>query len=142
MTTQTDVKRVAEQIDAFWNERQFDLAGEFVATDFVGHMIGDEDLHGRAAYRAWGEEVEEMFPDFEITFEPTFVADDVHCGRWTLRGTHEGDLPSLGIEPTGASVEFSGLFINRVADGHLVEMWHQIDYRTLMEQVGARGATE
>jgi predicted ester cyclase len=108
MTTQTEVERIAERIDAFWTERRFDLAEEFVADDFVGHLIGDDDLQGRAAYRAWAEEDEEMFPDDEIAFEPTFVAGDVHCGRWTLRGTQEGDLPTIDVEPTARRSSFRG----------------------------------
>ena len=137
MTDHDSAARVAERIDEFWNERHFDLAEEFVAPDFVGHMIGGEDLEGRDAYVAWAEGVAEMFPDYRLDFEPTFTAEGIYCGHWTLTGTHEGPLPDLGIEPTGNDVEFSGLFIDRVADGHVVEMWHQIDYLTLLQQVDA-----
>jgi predicted ester cyclase len=77
-----------------------------------------------------------MFPDFEPAFDPVFTGDDVLCGRWTPTGTHEGDIPSLGVEPTGRSVECSGLFIDRIEDGRVVEMWHVSDLASLMEQLG------
>jgi predicted ester cyclase len=136
MTDEDTFARIAAQIDEFWNERNVALADEFVAEEFVGHMLGDEDLHGRAEYKAWAESVAEMFPDFELAFEPVFTGDDVFCGRWTLSGTHEGEIPSLGVEPTGRSVEFSGLFIDRIEDGRVVEMWHVSDVASLMEQLG------
>jgi len=136
MTDEDTFARIAEQIDEFWNERNVALADEFVAEEFVGHMLGDEDLHGRAEYKAWAESVAEMFPDFALAFEPVFTGDDVLCGRWTLTGTHEGEIPSLGVGPTGGSVAFSGLFIDRIEDGRVVEMWHVSDVASLMEQLG------
>jgi predicted ester cyclase len=136
MTDDDSFARIAEQIDDFWNERNVDLADDFVAEDFVGHMIGDEDIHGREEYKAWAESVAGMFPDFELTFDPVFTGGDVICGRWTLTGTHEGEIPSLGVEPTGQPVEFSGLFIDRVEDGRVVEMWHVSDTVSLAEQIG------
>ena len=136
MADEVPFERIAEQVDEFWNERNVALADEFVAAEFVGHMIGEEDLHGREVYKAWAESVHEMFPDFELTFDPVFVGGDVFCGHWTLTGTHEGEILSLGIEPTGRSVEFSGLFIDRVEDGRVVEMWHASDTVSLMEQLG------
>jgi predicted ester cyclase len=45
-------------------------------------------------------------------------------------------MPDLGIEPTGRTVEFSGLFIDRLEDGRVVEMWHLMDNLTLMQQLG------
>lgn len=137
MTDRDTTTRIAEQVDEFWNERNVALADEFVAEDFVGHMVGDDDLHGRDEYKAWAEEVAGMFPDFELDFDPVFFGDGLFCGQWTLTGTHEGPIPGLGIEPTGIEVEFSGLFIDRVEDGRVVEMWHQIDNLTLMQQLGA-----
>jgi len=136
MTDEATLSRIAEQIDEFWNERDVALADEFIAEEFVGHMLGDEDLHGRAEYKAWADSVAEMFPDFELAFDPVFMGGDVLCGHWTLTGTHEGEIPSLGVEPTGESVEFSGLFIDRVEDGRVVEMWHVSDIASLMEQLG------
>jgi predicted ester cyclase len=138
MSSQQTAERIEEQVEEFWNERTWELAEEFVASEFVGHMIGErEDLHGREAYVAWARSVEEMFPDFELAFDPTFTADGVLCGQWTLTGTHEGELPNLGVEPTGNPVEFSGLFVDRIADGRVAEMWHQVDYLTLLRQIEA-----
>jgi len=137
MANKETLERIAEQADEFWNGRNIDLADEFIAEDFVGHLVGEEDLDGRDAFKSWAEDVAEMFPDFKIEFQPVFMEGDLFCGHWTLTGTHEGELPGLGIESTGNHVEFSGLFIDRIKDGKVVEMWHQVDYLTLMQQVGA-----
>ena len=137
MADQQTFERIARQVDEFWNDRNMDLAEEFIAEDFVGHLVGEEDLDGRDAYKSWAESVAEMFPDFELEFAPVFMKGDLFCGQWTLTGTHEGELAGLEIEPSGQQVHFSGLFIDRIEDGKVVEMWHQVDYLTLLQQVGA-----
>jgi steroid delta-isomerase-like uncharacterized protein len=127
----------ADRFREIWNERNLDLADEYIAEDFVGHMIGEaEDLHGRDAYKSWVEGTHEMFPDLELAFDPVFASENVVCGQWTFTGTHEGEIPEYGIDPTGHEVEFSGLFIDRVEDGRVVEMWHMVDNLTLMQQLG------
>ena len=133
MTNDELIEGVAEM----WNEGNLGLVDEYIATDFVGHLMEDgRDLHGPDGYRQWVEETRETFPDLRLAFEPVFTAADVVCGRWTFTGTHEGPMPDLGIEPTGRTVEFSGLFIDRLEDGRVVEMWHLMDNLTLMQQLG------
>lgn len=130
--------RLVDELTEIWNEKNLDLVDERFAEGFEGHMIGEErDLHGRDGYRQWVAETYEMFPDLELTFDPVFVADDVVCGHWTFTGTHEGEIPEFGLAPTGNGVEFSGLFIDRIEDGRVVEMWHQMDTVGLMRQLDA-----
>lgn len=107
------------------------------AGEVVGHVVGESDLHGRDESVAVAESVDEMVPDHELTFDPTFSGSDVHCGHWRLRGTREGALSNLGIEPMGTEVECSGRVIDRIEDGRIVVMCHQVDSLTQMQQVGA-----
>jgi len=126
-----------EQFGTAWNEGDLAILDELVADEFVGHMIGESyDLHGDDEYKGWVEQVQAAFPDLEIAFDPVFVFEDTICGMWTFVGTNEGDMPNYGIEATGAEVEFSGLFIDRFEGGRLVEMWHQVDNLTFMQQLG------
>jgi steroid delta-isomerase-like uncharacterized protein len=128
---------IIEQVAETWNDGNLALADEFLAEDFVGHLMEDgRELTGPEGYKQWVKETHELFPDLELTFDPVFATDDVLCGRWRFTGTHRGAMPEYGIEPTGNSVEFSGLFIDRVEDGRVVEMWHLMDNLTLMQQLG------
>jgi predicted ester cyclase len=74
------------------------------------------------------------FPDFKITFETILVSGDNIIDRWTITGTHTGLLQ--GIPPTGKPVRFSGLGIDRVAKGKIVEQWVYWNLLDLLQQIG------
>jgi len=54
--------------------------------------------------------------------------------RITLRMTHKGEF--MGIAPTGNDVAFGDLVIMRVEEGKIVEIWAQLDYLWMYQQLG------
>ncbi|MDQ6774771.1 MAG: ester cyclase [Actinomycetota bacterium] len=56
--------------------------------------------------------------------------------RILFTGTHTGTF--RGLPPTGQRVRFSGLEINRMADGKVAEHWFQLDSVALFQQLGLR----
>jgi hypothetical protein len=56
--------------------------------------------------------------------------------RILFTGTQTG--PFRGLPPTGREVRFSGIEINRMADGKVIEHWFQLDALTLFQQLGLR----
>ncbi len=53
---------------------------------------------------------------------------------WTITATHTGLLH--GIPPTGKSVRFSGMAIDRVVKGKIVEEWVYFNMLDLLQQLG------
>ncbi len=43
--------------------------------------------------------------------------------RWTVDGTHKGELLGMGIPITGREVSLSGVTVDRFANGKIVETW-------------------
>jgi len=43
----------------------------------------------------------------------------------------------MGVAPTGREVRFTGLSIDRVVDGKIVENWIEGDLEDLLRQIGA-----
>jgi predicted ester cyclase len=43
----------------------------------------------------------------------------------------------MGIAPTGKQVRASGISIVHIRDGRIVEMWTNVDFLGLMQQMGA-----
>ena len=66
--------------------------------------------------------------------EDMIAEGDKVAVRFTLRGTHGGDL--MGIPPTGKPVAVTGIDINRIADGKIAERWANFDALGLMQQLG------
>jgi predicted ester cyclase len=75
------------------------------------------------------------FPDFHLTIEDQIAEGDKVVTRVTFRGTHLGEY--RGIAPTGRQVVYGGIAVDRIADGRVVEGWHQADQLGLLRQLGA-----
>jgi steroid delta-isomerase-like uncharacterized protein len=75
------------------------------------------------------------FPDLRFTLETIIAEEDKVVQRWTMEGTHQGDL--MGIPPTGRQVSVTGIEIDRIASGKIVENWLNFDQLALLQQLGA-----
>lgn len=78
----------------------------------------------------------EGFPDLHLEVQDTVADERMTAQRILFSGTHTG--PFRGLPPTGRRVRFSGIEINRMADGKVAEHWFQLDALTLFEQLGLR----
>jgi steroid delta-isomerase-like uncharacterized protein len=97
--------------------------------------VNDEDTVG---YEAYSEEISTYraaFPDLRYTVEDQLAEGDLVASRWTVRGTHRGEL--MGIAPTGKEIELRGITIHRFAEGKIAEEWWNWDALGLMQQLGA-----
>jgi steroid delta-isomerase-like uncharacterized protein len=77
------------------------------------------------------------FPDLAIMIDEPIAEGDKVAYRWTMRGTHQGDIE--GIAPTGRALEVSGITIVRVENGRIVEDWFESGSASLEEQLGVAG---
>lgn len=136
MTPEEHTERIIRLYEGVWNGTDPDIADELVAPEYYIHdrEIADE-IRGPDLYKQLASGTREMFPDMELTIHDTVAADENVTVRWTMTGTHDG--PGFGMEPTGETVEFNAIEINRFEDGKLRETWTQSDQLGLMQQVGA-----
>jgi predicted ester cyclase len=74
------------------------------------------------------------FPDIHIHIEDTVAEGNKLVTRWSVHGTHKGDL--MGVPPTGKEVSITGTAIDRFENGQSVEHWEIIDQLGLMQQLG------
>ncbi len=111
--------RVAEAI----SRADLDALDELMAPD-----IAREYKEGIA-------EVRRAFPDYHGTNEIQIAEDDMVANHFVFYGTHQGEF--MGIAPTGREVRFTGLAIDRVVDGKIVENWIEGDLEDLLRQLGA-----
>lgn len=75
------------------------------------------------------------FRDFQLVIEDQIAEGDKVVTRVTFQGTHRGEY--RGVAPTGKQVRYSGIAIDRIVDGKVVEMWHVADTLSLLQQIGA-----
>ena len=97
----------------------------------VDQTRGDFAEGGKARMR----ELIAAFPDLVTTISVIIAEGDWVAHRMVHRGTHTGEF--RGIQPTGRTIEFSSIVMNRFVDGVVAENWGLHDYPTLLEQLHA-----
>jgi len=121
--------------DEFWNTGNMAVADEIVADGYVRHdPASPEDITGCDGLKQLVTMFRNAYPDFHSTYEDMFAKGDKVTARYTVRGTHNGEL--MGIPPTGKKVTVSCIVIHRLADGKIVEDWTEYDLMGLMQQLG------
>lgn len=136
-TTKAENKElVREFVDEMFNEGNLDRLEAYVTEEYVEHAaVGQADFEGPDAVREYHAGIQTAFPDFEITIHD-LVADGTKVAlRSSQTGTHEGSF--MDIDPTGETVESSGMAIYRIDDGQLAEKWALVDVLGVMQQLGA-----
>jgi len=122
-------------IEEVWNRGDYAVVDELVASDYVGHSSSPEtEMHGTAGYRQFYVALRTAFPDLQVTIEDQIAEGDEVVSRWTARGTHKGAY--AGIPPTGKHGMVTGVTVERIADGKVVECWTNSDELGLLQQIG------
>ena len=118
-----------------WNERRLEYIPQVIAET---HALGDPTVSGRgvgpAAYRRQVERFLTGLPDLKFIVDDTISEGDKLVVYWTIAGTHQGEF--LGVPPTNKKVAFSGITINQIADGKILESTVIWDGLGLMKQFG------
>jgi steroid delta-isomerase-like uncharacterized protein len=131
-------KRVMRRIfEEGMNRGRLEVLDDLVAADYVDHDPNNPpDIPpGREGLKQLMSMYRAAFPDIEMTIEQQLAEGDLVTTRWTARGTHQGEL--AGMPPTGKQVSISGIFIDRITDGHLRESWAAWDLHGMLLQLGA-----
>jgi predicted ester cyclase len=122
-------------MDVFQGEN-LNVADEILSPDFVWHgALGPgEDQRGPEGTKEVASAVIGAFPDRRITHEDIIAEGDKVLIRWSLSGTHQGEL--MGIPATGRRVTVTGFDLFRIEGGKIVEMWQEADQLGMMQQLG------
>ena len=73
-------------------------------------------------------------PDIRHTLDDVFASGDRLAVRFTIRGTHTGNL--FGIPPSGRSVTIVANVLRRVQDGRVAELRGVFDEAGMLRQIG------
>ena len=136
MSSDADKAVVLRLFEEVINKRQFDVLDEVVATDFVLHSALLGEVHGGASYKQSVLGLLDACPDLHATVADVIAGErDVVVTRLTYRGTDTGGFVR-GHSATGRPFEFGAIYIWRLANGKLVELWQEADRVRLLQQLG------
>ena len=127
---------VRRDVEEVWNGANTEVIEDLVTDDFVYHNpMVEEPIRGPDGYRRLIEEYRGAVPDFEMTIEEMFADDGSVATRFTTRGTPEGTLH--GHQTNGRPIEITGIIVDHVENGKLVERWINDDALGMLKQIGA-----
>ena len=113
------------------SQGNFDAVEEIVAPDYELHP---EEVQGPDGLREMVEAYRSALSGLRVTVDQQFTEGDYVATRFTITGTHDGDL--MGTPPTGRDVSFTMLTISRCRDGRIEEEWEIADVMSLLAQIG------
>jgi steroid delta-isomerase-like uncharacterized protein len=116
------------------NRKNLDAIEEFYAPDLVWHEP-DQDIHGYEQAKQFTSTFIAAFPDINMTVDDVLAEGDKVVGRWTVRGTHQGETEDYG-PPTGRQMVLEGITMHRFEGDKIVEEWERYDNLGMLQQLG------
>ncbi len=135
MSTEQNKTIVRQLIEEVWNKGNLSRAEALISASFVDHTAPPGLAPGLEGFKQMYSMFRAAFPDLQISIEDQIAEGDKVVGRVTLHGTHQGDF--RGMSPTGKAITVTGIRIDRITKGKVVEHWASFDQLGMLQQLGA-----
>jgi predicted ester cyclase len=132
---QKDLSRRALQ---FWASNNSDSPEAVFAAGYVNHQ--EPDVEGGVTTKnleAWKELVagfHEAFSDSRVKVLMQIAEGDLVANRWAFTAVHTGSF--MAAAPTGNEVTWTGVQIDRIENGKIVESWVDWDKYRFFQGIG------
>jgi steroid delta-isomerase-like uncharacterized protein len=118
-----------------FEQGNIDLLDELLAPDYINHTPATPDLPtGPEGVKGVVTMFRSAMPDLRVVVEDMIAEGDKVATRYTLEGTHEGEL--FGVPPTGQRLSIKSFTAERVSEGKIREHWRVSDNLDMMQQLG------
>lgn len=101
------------------SENMLDELPEYIAEDCV-QRIGEKEIFiGIEGMKQHLLALKKTYPDYTIKIVRQYAAENYIISEFVMKGTHKGEF--IGITPTNKVLEITGVDIDKVIDGKIVE---------------------
>ena len=128
-------KAIMRRYFGVFEQGNIDLLDELLASDYLNHTpatpevpTDPEGVKGVVSMFRAG------IPDLRVVVEDMIAEGDKVATRYTLEGTHGGEL--FGVPPTGQRLSIKSISVERVSEGKIREHWRITDSLEMMQQLG------
>jgi steroid delta-isomerase-like uncharacterized protein len=133
MTSEQNKAIVQRFWEAFEADDQNTLAA-ILSPNLIARTPGVPDFHNRDQHLLGVRMFNAAFSDRHFSIEDLIVEGDRVATRVTMRGVHTGNWQSLSA--TGKPIEATGLTIEHLQDGRIVERWFSFDVARVVQELG------
>jgi steroid delta-isomerase-like uncharacterized protein len=127
-------KTIVRRYQEIYNSNDLDRLTEVVSDDVLTPNIMPGIPTGLEGAKAAHRLMLAGFPDYQTVIEDMLAEGEKVAARIRMTGTNTGEF--MGIPATGKRVEFTGIYIARIANGKIVEHWGEEDSVSLLQQLG------
>lgn len=135
MSIEANKQVVRRFIEEIVNTGDVSNIEEIVSADYVEVFANQSYEVGIEGAKEHVVGVRRTYPDLRLTIELQIGEGEWVATRITARGTHQGEW--LGMQPTGKALEFTGVNLDRVVDGKIVEHGGSADLLMPLLDAGA-----
>jgi steroid delta-isomerase-like uncharacterized protein len=114
------------------SQGNFDALDDIVTSDYVLHP---EEVRGAEGLKEMVQRYRDALSGLRVTIDQQFTDGKYVTTRYTITGTHNGDL--MGTPASGKDVAFTGITLSRCESGRIAEEWEITDAIGLLSQIGA-----
>ncbi len=133
MSTEENKAKIRRVYEETINTGNMAVVDELYSPDHELYASPDT-IHGPEGFKQFIMMYRSAFPDLHFIIDDLLAEGDKVVSRYTAHGTHRGSLQ--GIAPTGKQVTVTGITINRIANGKVVESWLNFDALGMLQQLG------
>ncbi len=101
------------------SENLLDELSKYISEDCVQRTGEKEIFIGINGMKQHLVALKKTYPDYTMKIIRQYVTDDYVISEFIMRGTHKGEF--IGITPTNKVLEITGVNIDKVIDGKIVE---------------------
>ncbi len=124
-----------------YNTGNIQLVDAVISPRYLGHFSSlKEPVIGRKGFTDWVQLNRTVFSDFRVDINEIIAENNMVCLKWTVTGTHTGELENL--EPSGKWIRVEGLTLAKIEEGKIVEEWVTWDVLDFYRQLGVAGIPE
>ncbi len=132
----------AERIKYFYetviSENQIERMAEFISPECCVKM-GEKLIQvGIEGMKEHIKATKQTYPDYRMKIIKQFCDGDYVISEFIMEGTHKGEW--IGIKPTGKRLVFTGVDIDKVIDGLIVEHGGAVNTFETLFEAGMIGA--
>lgn len=105
--------------EAVVSKNLINALAQYISENYVQKIGANEMLTGIDVMRQHLLAVRTTYPDYTIKIIRQFEDGETVISEFIMRGTHKGKF--LGITPTDKVIEMTGVNIDKVANGKMIE---------------------
>jgi predicted ester cyclase len=117
-----------------FNQGDYSLVEELIHSNYVDHSTMPAPAPGIEGFKKRIVSLRKTFPDVNFRVDDIFVDGNKVALRWTVRGTDTGGFRDG--PPSGKEVLVTGINIEYIFDGKIIDHWSSPDNLGMLQQLG------